>query len=126
MVILSKTLNRKEEASLENIVEIINYLEGKWNPTALLQENKNNYMMVLWTEDGYIIIYQSDNRSNRFKICNNVSKKEAIFIFQSYFNKDNIWKSKYKFQRMDISIGLRIMYHLIMFFVKIRDYFLKK
>ena len=61
MIIHAPTLHREEEATAENIAEIVRRLPSKDKPFAILRKTNMTFIQILWTAEGYILTYQEND-----------------------------------------------------------------
>lgn len=117
MKILSPTLNRQEEATEENIAEIVCLLEEKRDTFAILEINDLTYMQTLWTANGYDLEYQEGSILNHYRVKELLTQEEAIWVLTSYSRGETCWKTKFEFEQKEIAThsykcGYRIGYFL--------------
>jgi hypothetical protein len=102
MIIHAPTLKRKEEATAENIAEIVRLLKGKDKPFAILRKTNMTFIQILWTSEGYILAYQESDIHHIYRAKEFLSQADAIWALQSYFKGDKRWKSKFEFEHKTI------------------------
>jgi hypothetical protein len=102
MIIHAPTLHREEEATAENIAEIVRLLEGKDKPFAMLRQTNVTFLQTLWTPGGYILAYQENDIQHIYRAREFVSQADAIWALQSYLKGDEHWKSKFAFEHKTI------------------------
>jgi hypothetical protein len=102
MIIHAPTLHREEEATAENIAEIVRLLKGKDKPFAILKDTNMTFMQTLWTPGGYILAYQEKDIMHIYRAREFVSQADAIWALQSYLKGENNWKSKFNFEHKTI------------------------
>lgn len=113
MIIHAPTLNREEEATIENIAEIVRLLKGKDKPFALLKQNNMTFMQTLWTPGGYILAYQEQDIMHIYRATEFLSQADVIWALQSYLKGEEHWKSKFDFEHKTIdSPAVKISYKL--------------
>ena len=98
MIIHAPTLDREEEATAENIAEIVRRLKGKDKPFAILRQTNMTFIQTLWTPEGYILAYQENDIHHIYRAKEFVSQADAIWAFQSYLKGEKRWKSKFDFE----------------------------
>jgi len=84
MKIICPTLNKEEEATLQNIAEIIRLLENKEDTFVILEKDALTYMQALWTRDGYDLEYQDGNILEHYWLSELVTQDDVIWALQSY------------------------------------------
>lgn len=102
MIIHAPTLDREEEATAENIAEIVRLLKGKDKPFAILKDTNMIFMQTLWTPGGYILAYQEKDIHHIYRAKEFVSQADAIWALQSYLKGEERWKSKFAFEHKTI------------------------
>jgi hypothetical protein len=102
MIIHAPTLDREEEATAENIAEIVRLLKGKDKPFAILAQTSMTYMQTLWTPGGYILAYQENDIQHIYRAKEFLSQADAIWALQSYLKGELRWKSKFDFEHKTI------------------------
>jgi hypothetical protein len=102
MIIQAPTLHREEEATTENIAEIVRRLKGKDKPFALLRKTNMTFIQTLWTPEGYILAYQENDIHHIYRAKELVSQGDAIWALQSYLKGEEHWKSKFNFEHKTI------------------------
>jgi hypothetical protein len=113
MIIHAPTLKREEEATAENITEIVRLLKGKDKPYAILKDTNMTFMQILWTPEGYILAYQEKDIMHIYRAREFVSQADAIWALQSYLKREERWKSKFAFEHKTIDSPLvKISYTL--------------
>ena len=113
MIVQPPTLTREEEATAENIAEIVRRLKGKDKPFAILRKTNMTFIQILWTPDGYILAYQENDFQHIYRARELVSQADTIWALQSYLKGEEHWKSKFDFEhkKMDNPI-VKISYTL--------------
>ena len=81
MIIHAPTLDREEEATAENIAEIVRRLKGKDKPFAILRKTNMTFIQILWTSEGYILAYQENDIEHIYRAKELVSQKDTIWAF---------------------------------------------
>ena len=113
MIIHAPTLKREEEATAENIAEIVRRIKGKDKPFAILKQTNMTFIQTLWTSEGYILAYQENDIEHIYRAKELVSQKDTIWALQSYLKGDESWKSKFDFEHKTIDNPLvKISYTL--------------
>ena len=102
MIIHAPTLKREEEATAENIAEIVRRLKGKDKPFAILKKTNTTFIQILWTAEGYILAYQENDIHHIYRAKELVSQQDTIWALQSYFKGEERWKSKFEFEHKTI------------------------
>jgi hypothetical protein len=102
MIIHAPTLHREEEATAENIAEIVRLLKGKDRPFAILKDTHMTFMQTLWTPGGYILVYQENDIQHIYRAREFVSQADVIWALQSYLKGEVRWKSKFEFEHKTI------------------------
>jgi hypothetical protein len=103
MKINCPTLNRYEEATLQNIAESIYQLEGKEDPFLILEKNELTYMQTLWTPDGFDLEYQDGNILEHYRVSEFATQDDVIWALQNYLKGEPYWKAKFKFEKKEIA-----------------------
>ena len=113
MIIHAPTLKREEEATAENVAEIVRRLKGKDKPFAILRQTNMTFIQILWTPEGYIVAYQENDFHHIYRAKELVSQKDTIWALQSYLKGEEHWKSKFNFEHKTIDNPIvRISYTL--------------
>ena len=113
MIIYAPTLKREEEATAENIAEIVRRLKGKDKPFAILKKTNMSFIQTLWTSEGYILAYQENDIHHIYRARELVSQGDAIWALQSYLKGEERWKSKFEFEHKTIDNPLvKLSYQL--------------
>ena len=99
MKLISPTLDVNEEATTESIANVIQSLEGRDDPFAILEQNELTYLQALWTPDGYHLEVQEGNVDQHFQSTSPVPKEQVISCFQAYLSNDHSWKSEIEFEQ---------------------------
>ena len=102
MIIHAPTLKREEEATAENIAEIIRRIKGKDKPFAIWRKTNMTFIQTLWTPEGYILAYQENDFHHIYRARELVSQKDTIWALQSYLKGEEHWKSKFEFEHKTI------------------------
>ena len=102
MIIQAPILHREEEATAENIAEIVRRLRGKDKPFAILRKTNMTFIQILWTSEGYILAYQENDIDHIYRAKELVSQADAIWALQSYLKGEERWKSKFEFEHKTI------------------------
>ena len=102
MIIQAPTLHREEEATAENIAEILRLLKGKDKPFAILRQTNTTFIQTLWTPGGYILAYQENDIQHIYRAKEFVSQADAIWALRSYLKGEEHWKSKFTFEHKTI------------------------
>jgi hypothetical protein len=102
MIIHAPTLKREEEATAENIAEIVRRIKGKDKPFAILRKTNMTFIQTLWTPEGYILAYQENDFHHIYRARELVSQKDTIWALQSYLKGEDHWKSKFNFEHKPI------------------------
>jgi hypothetical protein len=98
MIIHAPTLHREEEATAENIAEIVRRLKGKDKPFAILRKTNMTFIQILWTSEGYILAYQENDIHHIYRAEEFLSQADAIWALQLYLKGEERWKSKFAFE----------------------------
>jgi hypothetical protein len=109
MIIQAPTLKREEEATAENIAEIVRLLKGKDKPFAILKKTNMTFIQILWTSEGYILAYQENDFQHIYRARELVSQADAIWALQSYLKGEERWKSRFDFEHKTIDNPLVTM-----------------
>lgn len=113
MIIHAPTLHREEEATAENIAEIVRRLKGKDKPFAILKKTNMTFIQTLWTPGGYILAYQENDIHHIYRARELVSQADTIWALQSYLKGEERWKSKFSFEHKTIDSPIvKISYKL--------------
>lgn len=113
MIIQAPALHREEEATPENIAEIVRLLKGKDRSFAFVRQTNMTFMQTLWIPGGYILAYQENDIMHIYRAKEFVSQADAIWALQSYLKGEEIWKSKFAFEHKTIDNPLvKISYQL--------------
>ena len=113
MIIHAPILKRKEEATAENIAEIVRLLKGKDKAFAILRKTNMTFIQTLWIPGGYILAYQEDDIHHIYRARELVAQKDTIWALQSYLKGEEHWKSKFTFEHKTIDNPLvKISYQL--------------
>jgi hypothetical protein len=113
MIIHAPTLKREEEATAENIAEIVRRLKEKDKPFAILKKTNTTFIQILWTPGGYILAYQENDIHHIYRAREYLSQGDAIWALQSYLKREGRWKSKFSFEHKTINSPLvKISYKL--------------
>jgi hypothetical protein len=113
MIIHAPTLKCEEEATPENIAEIVRRLKGKDKPFAILKKTNTTFVQILWTAEGYILAYQENDIHHIYRAKELVSQKDTTWALQSYLKGEDGWKSKFEFEHKTIDNPLvKISYQL--------------
>jgi hypothetical protein len=102
MIIYAPTLHREEEATAENIAEIVRRLPRKDKPFAILRKTNMTFIQTLWTAEGYILAYQENDFQHIYRARELLSQADVIWALQSYLKGDERWKSKFTFEHKPI------------------------
>lgn len=102
MIIHAPTLKREEEATVDNIAEIVRLLKGKDKPFAVLKKTNTTFLQILWTSEGYILAYQENDIHHIYRAKELLSQADAIWALQSYLKGEERWKSKFTFEHKTI------------------------
>lgn len=102
MIIQAPALHREEEATEENIAEIVRRLKGKDKPFAILRKTNMTFIQTLWTPEGYILAYQENDFHHIYRARELVSQADVIWALQSYLKGEERWKSKFAFEHKAI------------------------
>jgi hypothetical protein len=102
MIIHAPTLHREEEATAENIGEIVRLLKGKDKPFAVLKKTNTTFIQILWTSEGYILAYQENDIHHIYRATEYLSQADATWALQSYLKGEDRWKSKFEFEHKTI------------------------
>jgi hypothetical protein len=109
MIIHAPTLKREEEATAENIAEIVRRLKGKDKPFAILKKTNTTFIQILWTHGGYILAYQENDIHHIYRAKELLSQADSIWALQSYLKGEEHWKSKFAFEHKTIDNPLVTM-----------------
>jgi hypothetical protein len=113
MIIQAPTLHREEEATAENIAEIVRLLQGKDRSFAFVRQTNMTFIQTLWIPGGYILAYQENDIMHIYRAKEFVSQADAIWALQSYLKGDESWKSKFEFEHKKIDNPLvKLSYQL--------------
>jgi hypothetical protein len=113
MIIQAPTLHREEEATEENIAEIVRLLKGNDRSFAFLRQTNMTFIQTLWIPGGYILAYQENDIMHIYRAREFVSQEDAIWALQSYLKGEERWKSKFEFEHKAIDNPLvKISYKL--------------
>jgi len=113
MIIQAPTLDREEEATAENITEIVRLLKGKDKSFAFLRQTNMTFIQTLWIPGGYILAYQENDIMHIYRAKEFVSQADVIWALQSYLKGEERWKSKFEFEHKTIDNPLvKISYKL--------------
>ena len=124
MNIISPSLEIQEVATDSLIEEVVTKLAERDDPFAILEEDEQTYMQVLWTVDGYDLEYQERDIMHHFRLAKLVTAQKAIWALQSYLGKDGKWKEQLEFVGKDITgLGYRMGYAIGQFFGRIKRSF---
>jgi len=102
MIIHAPTLQREEEATAENIAEIVRLLQGNDRHFAILRKTNMTFMQTLWTPGGYILAYQEDDIMHIYRATEFLSQADVIWALQSYLQGEEGWKPKFYFEHKPI------------------------
>lgn len=102
MIIHAPTLQREEEATAENIAEIVRLLQGNDRHFAILRKTNMTFMQTLWTPGGYILAYQEHDIMHIYRATEFLSQAEVIWAMQSYLQGEELWKSRFDFEHKKI------------------------
>jgi hypothetical protein len=102
MIIQAPTLHREEEATEENIAEIVRLLKGNDRSFAFLRQTNMTFIQTLWIPGGYILAYQENDIMHIYRAREFVSQEDAIWALQSYLKGEERWKSKFDFEHKTI------------------------
>jgi hypothetical protein len=102
MIIQAPTLHREEEATAENIAEIVRLLQGKDRSFAFVRQTNMTFIQTLWIPGGYILAYQENDIMHIYRAKEFVSQADAIWALQSYLKGEEGWKSKFEFEHKTI------------------------
>jgi hypothetical protein len=124
MIIHAPTLKREEEATAENIAEIVRRLKGKDKPFAILKKTNMTFIQTLWTPEGYILAYQEHDIHHIYRAKEFVSQEDTIWALQSYLRGEESWKAKFAFEHKTIENPLvKLSYQLGTIVGKIIQFF---
>jgi hypothetical protein len=113
MIIQAPILHREEEATEENIAEIVRLLKGNDRSFAFLRQTNMTFIQTLWIPGGYILAYQENDIMHIYRAREFVSQEDAIWALQSYLKGEERWKSKFEFEHKTIDNPLvKISYQL--------------
>jgi hypothetical protein len=113
MIIQAPALHREEEATAENIAEIVRLLQGKDRSFAFVRQTNMTFIQTLWIPGGYILAYQENDIMHIYRAKEFVSQEDAIWALQSYLKGEERWKSKFEFEHKTIDNPLvKISYQL--------------
>jgi hypothetical protein len=113
MIIQAPALHREEEATAENIAEIVRLLKGKDRSFAFVRQTNMTFIQTLWIPGGYILAYQENDIMHIYRAKEFVSQADAIWALQSYLKGEERWKSKFAFEHKTIDSPLvKISYQL--------------
>jgi len=102
MIIHAPTLQREEEATPENIAEIVHLLQGKDRQFAILKKSNTMFMQTVWIPGGYILAYQEHDIMHIYRATEFLSQAEVIWAMQSYLKGDERWRSRFAFEHKSI------------------------
>jgi hypothetical protein len=102
MIIQAPALHREEEATAENIAEIVRLLQGKDRSFAFVRQTNMTFIQTLWIPGGYILAYQENDIMHIYRAKEFVSQADAIWALQSYLKGEEGWKSKFEFEHKTI------------------------
>jgi hypothetical protein len=102
MIIQAPALHREEEATAENIAEIVRLLQGKDRSFAFVRQTNMTFIQTLWIPGGYILAYQENDIMHIYRAKEFVSQADAIWVLQSYLKGEEGWKSKFAFEHKAI------------------------
>ena len=124
MIIHAPTLKREEEATAENIAEIVRRIKGKDKPFVILRKTNMTFIQTLWTSEGYILAYQENDFEHIYRAKEFLSQADVIWALQSYLKGEEDWKSKFDFEYKPIDNPIvRISYTLGTIVGKIVQFF---
>jgi hypothetical protein len=113
MIIQAPILHREEEATEENIAEIVRLLKGNDRSFAFLRQTNMTFIQTLWIPGGYILAYQENDIMHIYRAREFVSQEDAIWALRSYLKGEERWKSKFEFEHKTIDNPLvKISYQL--------------
>ena len=117
MKIICPTLNKEEEATLQNIAEIVRLLENKEDPFVILEKDEMTYIQTLWTPDGYDLEYQDGDIFEHYWLAELTTQDDVIWALQSYLKGEPYWKIKFKFEKKEIpTLSYKIGHKIGLFF----------
>lgn len=120
MNIICPTLEKEENATKENIADLIPLLEGKDDPFLILEKDEMTYMQTLWTPDGYDLEYQEGSVLEHYRLAEFASQEDVIWALQSYLKGEPYWKTKFQFVKKDIATArFKLVYKVGAFFGKL-------
>jgi cyclopropane fatty-acyl-phospholipid synthase-like methyltransferase len=102
MIIQAPALHREEEATEENIAEIVRLLKGNDRSFAFVRQTNMTFIQTLWIPGGYILAYQENDIMHIYRAKEFVSQEDAIWALQSYLKGEEHWKSKFNFEHKTI------------------------
>jgi hypothetical protein len=102
MIIHAPALHRQEEATAENIAEIVRLLQGKDRAFAFVRQTSMTFIQTLWIPGGYILAYQENDIMHIYRAKEFVSQADAIWALQSYLKGEESWKTKFDFEHKTI------------------------
>lgn len=113
MIIHAPTLHREEEATAENIAEIVCLLQGNDRHFAILRKTNMTFMQTLWIPGGYILAYQEYDIMHIYRTTEFLSQADVMWALHSYLQGEELWKSKFSFEHQPINSPIvKISYKL--------------
>jgi len=103
MKIICPTLNKEEEATVQNIEETIRLLKNKEDAFVILKKDAMTYMRALWTPDGYDLEYQDGNILDHYWLSELATQDDVIWALQSYLKGEPYWRTKFRFEKIEIA-----------------------
>jgi len=119
MKIICPTINRNENATIENIEEIVRLIENKENPYVILEKSEMTYIQALWSIKGYNLEYQNGNISEHYWLPELTDQESVIWALQMYLKGEPYWKTKFNFEKKEIAtVNYKIGYKIGSLFAK--------
>ena len=103
MKIICPSLDREEEATTQNISEIVPLIANKEDSFVILEKDEMTYMQALWTPKGYDLEYQEGNVLEHYWLSELTTQDDVIWALQSYLRNEPYWKTKYNFEKKNIA-----------------------
>jgi hypothetical protein len=129
MRLLSPILSLDIEPTVEAIKKALSDIQNvKRDPYVILEKNERNYLQTFYSNEGYVLEYQSGPLQEHFRSIKRLNQDTISKVFDRYFQDDLQWKSGIEFKKttMPKPISFRVGYFVGTVVSKIQKYLNRK
>ena len=129
MRLLSPSLSLDIEPTAGAIKKALSDIQNvKQDPYVILEKNERNYLQTFYSNEGYVLEYQSGPLQEHFRSIQHLNQDTVLKVFDLYFQADILWKSGIEFIKttMPKPISFRVGYFVGIVASKIQKYLNRK